>query len=343
MEDPRHELRADCARCFALCCVVPAFAASADFAIDKPARTPCPHLEQDFRCGIHDQLRPRGFPGCTAFDCLGAGQQVAQVTFGGRDWRAHPDTAQPMFDAFVVMRQLQEFRWYLTEALALAEELALTGEPAAAETAQESEPSKRQWESVSATARALREELLEVYDRTERHTHADAGTLRQLDLDAHRSAVNPLLRRTSELVRAQSPASARRVGTADPAERREPGRGRGRGRRSRAAGPGRADTHRRRGDLRGAELPGADLLGADLRDADLRAADLRGGYLIGADLRGANLARADLIGADLRAADLRGAHLGEALFLTRTQLAAANGDSETEVPPWFTPPAHWLR
>lgn len=328
MEDPREELRADCARCFALCCVVPAFAASADFAIDKPARTPCPNLEPDFRCGIHDQLRPRGFPGCTAFDCLGAGQQVAQVTFGGRDWRAHPDTAQPMFDAFVVMRQLYEFRWYLTEALALAGELAWT------EVREASETSGRTKVSDPAAARALREGLTEMRDRTERLTCADVDTLRQLDLDAHRSAVNPLLRRTSELVRSQSPGPARgagagAVGTA----------GRGRGRRSRS---GRAGQQRRRGDLRGAELPGADLLGADLRDADLRGADLRGGYLIGADLRGANLARTDLIGADLRAADLRGAHLREALFLTRTQLAAANGDRTTEVPPWFTPPAHWV-
>ena len=67
------DLRADCARCFGLCCVAPAFAASADFAIDKPAGQACPHLAGDFRCGIHDELRPRGFPGCTVYDCFGAG------------------------------------------------------------------------------------------------------------------------------------------------------------------------------------------------------------------------------------------------------------------------------
>ena len=60
--DPRRELRADCSRCAALCCVVPAFAASADFAIDKPAGVPCPNLQPDSRCGIHESLRPRGFP-----------------------------------------------------------------------------------------------------------------------------------------------------------------------------------------------------------------------------------------------------------------------------------------
>ena len=84
-------LHADCARCFALCCVAPAFAASADFAIDKPAGQPCPNLLADFRCGIHDHLRERGFPGCTVFDCFGAGQRVAQVSFGGVDWRRAPE------------------------------------------------------------------------------------------------------------------------------------------------------------------------------------------------------------------------------------------------------------
>jgi uncharacterized protein YjbI with pentapeptide repeats len=76
-------LRADCERCFGLCCVAPAFSASADFAIDKDAGCPCPNLQADFRCAIHDRLRQRGFAGCTVYDCFGAGQKVAQVTFGG--------------------------------------------------------------------------------------------------------------------------------------------------------------------------------------------------------------------------------------------------------------------
>ena len=81
----RAHLRADCSRCAGLCCVAPAFAASADFAIDKPAGTPCPNLRDDFRCGIHAAAAASaGFPGCEVFDCFGAGQQLTQVTFGGR-------------------------------------------------------------------------------------------------------------------------------------------------------------------------------------------------------------------------------------------------------------------
>jgi len=54
-------LHADCSRCFALCCVAPAFERSSDFAIDKPAGRPCPHLQADSRCGIHPRLRGEGF------------------------------------------------------------------------------------------------------------------------------------------------------------------------------------------------------------------------------------------------------------------------------------------
>ena len=113
----RSRLRADCSRCFGLCCVAPAFAASADFAIDKPAGQPCPNLAPGFRCGIHASLRQRGFRGCAAYDCFGAGQRISQDTFGGQDWRANPHTAGQMFAAFAVMRQLHALLWYLSEAL----------------------------------------------------------------------------------------------------------------------------------------------------------------------------------------------------------------------------------
>jgi hypothetical protein len=103
---------ADCSRCLALCCVGPGFAASADFAIDKPARTPGPHLRPDSWCGIHDRLRDRGFPGCVVFDCFGAGQQVVQVTFGGATRR---DPA--MFDALAVLHPLHEVLALLDEAV----------------------------------------------------------------------------------------------------------------------------------------------------------------------------------------------------------------------------------
>jgi hypothetical protein len=48
-----------------------------------------------------------------------SGQKVAQVTFGGRDWRQVPESAKKMFEAFLIMRQLHEMLWYLNEAFIL--------------------------------------------------------------------------------------------------------------------------------------------------------------------------------------------------------------------------------
>ncbi len=104
---PDLQLSADCASCRGLCCVIPAFAASADFAITKPAGVACPHLQADFRCGIHAQLRERGFAGCTVYDCFGAGQRASKVDNPGA--------------VFPALRSLHELLWYLTEALAIPE------------------------------------------------------------------------------------------------------------------------------------------------------------------------------------------------------------------------------
>jgi uncharacterized protein YjbI with pentapeptide repeats len=256
-------LRADCGRCFGLCCVAPAFSASADFAIDKPAGHPCPHLRADFRCGIHNDLRRHGFPGCAVYDCFGAGQQVSQVTFAGRDWHQEPQAATQMFAVFAIMRQLHELLWYLAAALALA------------------------------PARAVHGELRRALTATEAMTGSPADALLGLDIQAHRDRVNAVLLQASDLVRAQVPG-------------------------------GKPD-HR-----------GADLTGARLAHADLTGACLRGTRLIGADL-----SLADLTGADLRAASLHGADLARSLFLTQSQLDAADGDTSTKVPSSLTRPAHW--
>jgi hypothetical protein len=113
----RFELRADCAACAGLCCVVPAFTASADFAIDKPGGAPCPNLAgTDFGCTIHRELPERGFPGCTVYDCFGAGQRVVQEHFDGRTWRDDPAIRADMFAAFEVVERLHELLWYLEDA-----------------------------------------------------------------------------------------------------------------------------------------------------------------------------------------------------------------------------------
>jgi uncharacterized protein YjbI with pentapeptide repeats len=241
-DEGRDGLRADCERCFGLCCVAPAFAASADFAIDKPAGHACPHLTADFRCGIHDRLRTSGFPGCAAYDCFGAGQKVAQVTFGGRDWRRAPHLARAMFDAFTVMRHLHELLWHLTEARALP------------------------------PARPLRGELGATLDNIERLTRLPPDELLALDLATLREEVGMLLGRASELARAGAGRHAidRRGADLIGADLRG----------ADLRGANLRGAYLIGADIAGADLRSADLIGADLRGADLGGADLTGAIFL---------------------------------------------------------------
>ena len=229
------DLRADCASCFGLCCVAPAFVASADFAIDKPAGTPCPHLQSDSRCSIHERLRPAGFPGCAAFDCFGAGQKVAQVTFQGRHWRDAPETAPPMFRAFAIMRGLHELLWYLTEALSLN----------AAET---------HWPELAAAR-----------DDIEELTRCSQDALVGLDTEPIRRRVDVLLVRTSALVRrGERPGPDLRG--ADLVGKNLAGADLRRANLRGALLIG--------ADLAGGDLDRADVIGADFRGCDVRGANL---------------------------------------------------------------------
>jgi hypothetical protein len=238
----RARLRADCTRCAGLCCVAPAFAASADFAIDKPAGHACPNLRDDDRCGIHAQLRERGFPGCTVFDCFGAGQQTVQVTFGGAPhWRDSPEQAAVVFAAFGVQRLLHELLWYLTEALALA------------------------------AAAPLHRELAAAHERTAGLTAAGPGELAAVDAGALQAEAGALLLSVSELARA---GVRPRAGGRRRSDRRNADLVGADLRRGDLRGVSLRGALLIGVDLRGADLHLTDLLGADLRGADVRGTDL---------------------------------------------------------------------
>ncbi len=117
-------LRADGARCAALCCVGLAFDRSALFAFDKPAGVACRHLGSGHHCGIHEHLADSGFAGCAHYDCLGAGQRVTQDLFGGRSWRDDPAWARQMLQAFRLMRRVHELLLLLRTAAKLPLTLA---------------------------------------------------------------------------------------------------------------------------------------------------------------------------------------------------------------------------
>jgi uncharacterized protein YjbI with pentapeptide repeats len=232
----RDDLRADCARCVALCCVAPAFTASGDFAFDKPAGVPCRHLE-GVRCSIHGALRGRGFPGCDVYDCFGAGQLLTR-TVGGLDWRAAPAAAPLMFRAFAVVRALQELAWHVVAARALG----VTTLDAALEAAER---------------------------RIEHLAGLDVPALLDVDVAAHREGVNALLREVSEQARARGgPLGADRRGAdlAGADLRRSDLR------RASLRGALLVGADLRGVDLALTDVTGADLRGARLHRADLTRA-----------------------------------------------------------------------
>ena len=240
--DQVTDLRADCARCSALCCVALPYAASADFAYDKPAGRPCRHLD-DVACSIHAQLPERGFPGCVVFDCLGAGQQVTQHTYDGVTWRDRPDLAGEIFSAFLIMRQLQELRWYLRQA----------------DRGDQPGEARRRIQALADQTTALTDQRPE--------------DLLQCDVAGHRAAVDDVLSEVSRRVRKEAVRAVRDPTGRPRSTRRADLVG------AKLAGVDLRGCDFRGALLLGADLRRADLRGADLIGADLRAADLRGADL----------------------------------------------------------------
>lgn len=230
-------LAADCGACAALCCAGPVFVRSADFAIDKPAGVPCPHLAGDLGCTIHDRLRASGFPGCAVYDCLGAGQRLT-AELGGRAALADPRVAATAHAALPLLRAVHEVAWLLDEAIALGLRHGWAG--------RDSLP------TLVTTAAGLAARPIGL-------TRADVAQLR--------AVANPVLVELSEEVRGQvrPTPSDRRGAVLVGVDLR--------GADLRAASLRGAQLVG--ADLRGADLCSADLTGADLRGARLGAADLR--------------------------------------------------------------------
>jgi Pentapeptide repeats (8 copies) len=225
-------LASDCSSCFGLCCVLLPFSAVSGFGVDKPGGTPCLNLLDDDRCRIHASLREDGWPGCTVFECFGAGQQVSQVTYSGVSWREQDNLAE-MGAVLSVMRLLHEMLVHLSEV------------------------GRRAPDPAAATAR----------EEVEALTAGDPESLLTLDVDALHDRVGQLLTEASRRVRRQWAAAADRT-RADLAGRVLGGDQRGSS--LRGATLIRADL--RGADLRDADLLGADLRDADVRGADLSAA-----------------------------------------------------------------------
>jgi len=166
-----NDLKSDCNNCFGLCCVALPYGKSSDFPFTKDGGIPCRNLCSNNLCAIHNQLREKGFRGCVSYECFGAGQQVSQSIYKGKDWRKDEERAKEMFAVFPLVQQLHEMLWYLKQALTLKET-----------------------QSIQSNLQKLYQETVELSAKKPK------GIL-GIDIAAHRSKVNALLTETSKMYR----------------------------------------------------------------------------------------------------------------------------------------------
>lgn len=238
------ELKIDCKNCFGLCCIALYFSKIDGFPTNKDAGKPCINLKSDFTCSVHKNLRSKGLKGCTTYDCFGAGQKVAQVTCGGEDWRKDAKSAEKIFEAFLVMRQLHEMLWYLNQAYTLQSD------------------------------NNIKEKIAILIEETEKLTLLNMDYLLKVDIVVHRAKVNVFLKETSEMVRKKACSIKN-----SSSEKRN-----SKALRKDYFGKDLRKTNLVGADFRGAcliaanlrnvDLTGADFIGADLRDTDFSGANL---------------------------------------------------------------------
>jgi len=240
----KARLSVDCSSCFGLCCVALYFSTLDGFPTDKKVGVPCPNLQIDNKCRVHSELSELGYKGCLAFDCFGAGQKISQLTYKGLDWRVDLETANEMFDVFLVMRQLHELLWYLSDALSLPSTLL------------------------------LHPELSLLIEETEKLTRGRPEEIIKIDLTLQRNKVNEMLLNVSQLVRSET-----RKGVPSHFETNTKS-----GKRMNLMARDLRNRDLRGVDLRGACLIAADLRGNDLRGTDVIGADFRDTDISGVDL-----------------------------------------------------------
>ncbi|WP_083386540.1 pentapeptide repeat-containing protein [Paenibacillus crassostreae] len=252
-----NKYSADCEQCFGLCCVALPYAKSSDFAFNKDGGTPCRNLQTDYRCGVHKNLRNKGFRGCTVYECFGAGQMISQVTYNGKDWRENPTLAKEMFDVFPIMQQLYEMLYYLNEALS------------------------------NDDTQPIHKDLKHMVAETERLTMQDPKFLLELHVPTHRAFVNGLLLQTSELVRAKVKNNKEKNKQNKVLKGKDLIGANLRG--ASLIGDNLRGVLFIASDLRDADMRMTDLIGADFRDADLSGANLTGSiFLTQAQVNSAN-------------------------------------------------------
>lgn len=238
-------MKINCEKCFGFCCVALFFSTSDGFPIDKEAGNPCINLKSDFSCSIHKNLIKNGLKGCVAYDCFGAGQKVAEVTYKGNNWIKEPELEDEMFQVFLIMRQLHEFQWYLIEAISLP------------------------------SSYPIYLKLDDMIRKTNDITYLSPTYLVSFDIDEHRRNVNELLLKASELImikynKGKKSSSLQKIKLF---------------KRFDYFGADLRKENLQRTNLRGACLIAANLSGSNLSETILLGADMRDTNIKGTNLK----------------------------------------------------------
>lgn len=109
----KNKLKLDCVNCMGLCCTALFFSKVDGFPYDKPSGEKCLHMDNSYRCKIHDKLQLNGYKGCTSFDCIGSGPMVVSLL---GDVEPSKKSLRKMYEAFITVRQVYEVLWYLVDA-----------------------------------------------------------------------------------------------------------------------------------------------------------------------------------------------------------------------------------
>lgn len=239
-----EKLKIDCEKCFGICCVALYFSKTEGFPNDKVAGKPCINLQEDFGCKVHASLKDKGLKGCMTYDCFGAGQKVAQLTFKGEDWRKSKEQANKIFDVFLVMRQLHEMLWYLYDA------------------------------KTFIFSDNIKEEIDFMIKETNKLTNLDTKSIINIDIENHRIKVNSTLKKVIEVVK-NNVSHDKKINSKNKKNLKIGYDFIGADlKNTNLIGANFAGVFLIAADMRNTNLKGANLIGADLRDADIRGANL---------------------------------------------------------------------
>ncbi len=165
-----ENMKSDCSKCSGLCCTALFFSKMDGFPKDKVSGQPCFNLLKDYRCKIHSQLEKQKMKGCIGYDCFGAGQHVTQVIYQGQTWNDLPDQSKEIFDVFIIVFQLYQIRYYLTEAMSLI------------------------------SAKPLEKSIKYLIEENIKMCHYRPNSILSLDLEQYRQKSNPILKQVCRLL-----------------------------------------------------------------------------------------------------------------------------------------------